>query len=108
MEGELINNFTEYENDSKSALILFLLFYLTFVVDANFRFTSENQYLIDDFIKMNLISRKDKIKELFGKFKNGAIEQIKYSTDSKNKSRDKCLYPLLFFTAILDGNFNYL
>jgi hypothetical protein len=88
---------------------LFLLFFLTFIVDANFQFTgSEKQKLIDDFLNMDFEKRKTKLSCLFKKFRNDAIRKIKFKSDGITNSQDRCLYPLLFFTTVQNGNFNSL
>lgn len=95
--------FNDYKDGTRSAILLFMLYLLTYICETNYSFSgTDNINKIDEFQAMSENDRKLKLLCLFEKFKKEEkIKDIQYKQkdvndeDDKINQKHKCLYPLL-------------
>lgn len=96
--------YDKYISGEHNPIIMFLIYILTFICEADFSFkNTDGQHNISNYQKYDEKERKEKLKNLWQKFKNEGfldrIERKRYGINSDDvphiNEMDKCILPLL-------------
>lgn len=105
--------YEKYISGEHNPIIMFLLYILTFICEADFSFkNTDGQKKIGTYQTYDEKKRKEKLNDLWKKFKNGGfLDKIEYYKPKLNKDiphiaeKSKCILPLLLIAESQYKNF---